>query len=263
MIRASAALLAAALALPAAAAETAAAAPAARRPPADGASEAFLGLRPTEDASFAATRIAGLPEAQRLRGVAEGVIELLLGARVLGHDDLRVALGRGYLAETFDCRGGAACLLRVAAPLRKLGVRAVTFGDLHAGSSTLRVRARRLDLVSGKVTGAATFTVPRAEAELVPPWRAGLAPVVTRAGSIVVVSNQPDAACTLDGNPCEQSANGAIEGVAEGEHVVELSKEGYRRASRVVTVRAGAPTRVAFSLEELPAPATPRATAGP
>jgi PEGA domain-containing protein len=241
------ALLAALQPLPAAA--LAASHPAA---PPTGASDAFLGLRPTEDAAFGATRIDQLPDAQRLRAVAEGVVELLLGVRVLGHDDLRGLLGRGYLADAFDCRGEATCLLRVTAPLRKLGVKVVTFGDLFSGADTLRVRVRRLDLATGKLAGEATFSVPRAEAELVPPWRAGLAPLVTRAGSLLVVSNQPDAGCTLDGNPCEQSASGAIDGVAEGEHVVELSKEGFRRASRVVTVRSGTTTRVGFSLEEVP-----------
>ncbi len=204
------AALLAALALPAAAAPAPAAPPPPRRA-APAATDAFLGLRPTEDPGFGATRIDRLPEAQRLRGVAEGVVELLLGTRVLGHDDLRAALGRGYLAEAFDCRADVACLARLAAPLRKQGVQVVTFGDVYGGADALRVRVRRLDLASGRLLGESVFAIPRAEAELVPPWRAALAPLVTRAGSVVVVSNQPDAACTLDGNPCEQSASGAIE----------------------------------------------------
>lgn len=247
-----AALLAALLALPAAA--RAAPRPS---PTPSSASDAFLGLRPTVDAAFGATRIDRLPEAQRLRAVAEGVVELLLGARIFRHDDLRDALGRGYLVDAFDCRGEAACLTRLSAPLRRLGVKAVVFGDLFSGADALRVRVRRLNLATGRLAGEAIFSVPRAEAELVPPWRAGLAPVVTRAGSLLVVSNQPDAACTLDGNPCEQSANGAIDGVSEGEHVIELTKDGFRGASRLVTVRAGTTTRVGIPLEELPAPTDP------
>ena len=220
--------------------------------PAPPAPVAFLGLRPTADRTLGATAIAQLSEAQRVRSVAENVTAALTGATVLGHAELRGMLGGAYLVDLFDCRGDPACAIRAAAPLRKAGVGIALLGDYHRDEAGFHLRVLRLDLAAGKATDQAAFTVPAAEAEALPPWRAGLAPLFQDAGGILVATNVPDAACTLDGKPCERSPEGAIPGVPEGEHVLELSKAGYRRATRVVSVRRREQVRVAVALEELP-----------
>jgi hypothetical protein len=211
---------------------------------------AFLGLRPSVDAALGQTAIAQLPDAQRLRAVAENVVEILSGATVLRHDDLRVALGRTYLADLFDCRGEAPCQLRVAAPLARQGVVAAVIGDYFADGEKLRIRVRRLDLAAARVEDV-TFALDRGVAETLAPWQAALRPLFQDTGTLRIVANLPGAACTLDGRACEPWPADVLE-VQEGEHVVELSLEGHRRATRVVSVRRGQEQRIAIALEELP-----------
>jgi len=214
---------------------------------------AVLGLRPTEDAAaLEGTAIVRLSEAQQLRLVLESVLEALSGGRVLGHEALRASLGRAYLVALFDCRGAAACQLEVAGPLRALGVTTALTGDYAAGEAAFHVRLRRLDLVRERVAEELTFDLPVAEAGSLAPWRAALAPLFADTGSIRLVVNQPEAQCQLDGKPCRLSAEGELPDVAEGEHLLAVAKDGFKRAERVVAVRRGQQTRLAVALEELP-----------
>ncbi len=212
---------------------------------------AFLGLRPAADRALDQTAIAQLGEAQRLRALAENVVEVLTGATVLRHDDLRASLSRTYLVDLFDCRGAVACQLRVAAPLARQRVTIAVVGDYYVDGSTVRIRVRRLDLAAGRLDGEAAFEPERSAAETLAPWQEALRPLFQDSGTLRLVANVADATCTLDGRPCQPSADGTME-VVEGEHVLELSKEGYRRASRVVAVKRGEELRVAVALEELP-----------
>lgn len=213
---------------------------------------AFLGLRPTLDRAFAATAIADLSAAQRLRLVAESVVELLSGSPVLGHEQLRAALGRAYLVSLFDCGGEPACVLRVAGPLRASGVTAALAGEYAAEGDHLRVRVRRLDLVRERIADEATFDLPREDAGSLQAWRAGLGPLFADTGSVRLVVSQPEAQCQLDGRPCPLDAEGVMQDLPEGEHLLAVGKEGFRRAERVVAVRRGEQTRVAVALEDLP-----------
>lgn len=213
---------------------------------------ALLGLRPAQSASLGGTAILQLPEAQRLRAVAENVLETLSGAAMVRHEELRAVIGPTYLADLFECAGDLACQLRVAAPLRRKGIAAAFAGDYFAAEDALRVRVRRLDLARGRLADEASFILPRGAAESLAPWRAALAPMVQDTGSIRLVTNLADAACALDGKPCDLSADGVIARVAEGEHVLELTRQGFRRATRVVLVKRQEELRVALALEELP-----------
>lgn len=212
---------------------------------------AFLGLRPATDASRSQTAIAQLPEAQRLRAVAESVVEILTGATVLRHDDLRAAVSRTYLVDLFDCRDDVPCQLRVAAPLARQGVVTAVVGDYYPDGSTLRIRIRRLDLAGMRLVEEASFAPERSVAEALAPWQEALRPLFQDTGRLRIVANVAGTSCTVDGRPCEPWPAEALE-VEEGEHLLELSREGYRRASRVVTVRRGEEQRVAVALEELP-----------
>jgi hypothetical protein len=212
---------------------------------------AFLGLRPTAPA-FGETTIAQLAEAQRLRGIVEEVVGLLSGAPVLRHEELRKLVAPGYLVNLFDCAGDVACQVRIAAPLRGRGVQAAVTGDLFADGDVYRIRLRRLDLARGRLVDEVVFPISRASAETLPPWRAALQPLFQDTGSLRIVTNVPDPGCYLDNRPCEVRADGLVANVAQGEHVVEITKEGYRRAVRVVTVKRGEELRVALPLEELP-----------
>jgi hypothetical protein len=213
---------------------------------------AFLGLRPAEDRLLGATAVVQLSEAQRLRQVAESVVEVLTGSPVLGHEALRGALGRAYLVSLFDCSGDTACLLRVAAPLRARGVVVALAGDYAPEGPSLRVRVRKLDLVMEKLADEVTFDLPRGDAGSLAPWRAAIAPLFADTGSLRLVVNQPDAQCSLDGRRCDLGPEGVMNDVPEGEHLLTVAMEGYQRAERVVAVRRGEQTRVALALEELP-----------
>lgn len=213
---------------------------------------AFLALRPAADRALAATAIAHLPEAQRLRLAAESVVEALSGSSVMGHEALRSALGRAYLVDVFACSGDPACLLRAAEPLRRRGVTTALAADYAADGAVLLVRVRRLDLVSERLAGEVAFDVPREEADAIAPWRAALAALFADAGSLRLVVSQGDARCLLDGRPCEPGPEGVMSGVPEGEHLLVVTKEGFQRAERVVAVRRGEETRVALALVELP-----------
>ena len=213
---------------------------------------AFLGLRPTEDRALAATAIVRLSEAQRLRQVAESVVEALSGAPVLGHEGLRSALGRAYLVSLFDCRGEVACLLQVAAPLRARGIVTALAGDYSAEGSSFHFRVRRLDLVRERLVEDAVFDLPGDAVASLGPWRAGLAPLFGETGSVSLVVSPAEAECRLDGRACSADAEGVLGDLPEGEHLLALSHEGYKRLERVVAVRRGEQTRVAVVLEELP-----------
>lgn len=213
---------------------------------------AFLGLRPTESASLSGTALAALPEAQRLRALAENVVEMVSGASVLRHEDLRGALGPAYLVDLFGCLGEVSCQLRVAAPLGRLGVGSAVAGDYHAGPDAFRIRLRRLDLAKRRLADERTFVLPRAEAGSLAAWRAALAPLFEDTGALRIVTNVAEAECALDGQPCRAAPDGLVSRVPEGEHLLELVKAGYRRAHRVVVVRRREEVRVALPLEELP-----------
>lgn len=213
---------------------------------------AMLGLRPAEDAALGPTAIAQLAEAQRLRAVLENVLEAASGTRVLGHEPLRAALGRAYLVAVVDCRGEPTCLVAVARPLRASGVTTALAGDCFLGGEAIRVRVRRLDLVRERLAEEVTFEVPRAQATALEPWRAGLAPLFGETGSLRLVVSQPDAQCLLDGRPCALGPDGVIPDLPEGEHLLVLAKDGFKRSERVVAIRRREQARVAVALEELP-----------
>jgi hypothetical protein len=212
---------------------------------------AVLGLRPATDRTLGQTAITVLPEAQRLRTVAESVIEILTGAATMGHEELRAAVGRSYLVDLFDCRDDVKCQLRVAAPLARQGVQTAVVGDYWVDGTTLRFRIRRLDLAALRVVEEVTFAAERGAAETLAPWQEALRPLFQDTGRIRIVANVAGSGCTLDARPCDRWPAETLE-VQEGEHVLELSKEGYRRATRVVTVKRGEELRVAVALEELP-----------
>jgi hypothetical protein len=213
---------------------------------------AVLGLRPTVDAAFGATAIAQLAEAQRLRLVVENVVEASSATRVLGHEPLRASLGRAYLVELFDCRGDAGCLLAAARPLRSIGITTALSGDCFMAEAVITVRLRRLDLVREQVADELVFEVPRGDAGALAPWRAGLAPLFGETGSIRLVVSQPESQCLLDGRACPLNAEGTMPEVPEGEHLLVITRDGFKRAERVVQVRRREQARVAVALEELP-----------
>jgi len=213
---------------------------------------AVLGLRPTEDAAYGATAIAQLAEAQKLRQVVENVIEASSATKVMGHEPLRASLGRAYLVGLFDCRGEAACLIALSRPLRGAGVTTAVSGDYFQAEGSILVRLRKLDLVREQVAEEVLFEVPRADAGALAPWRAGLAPLFGETGSIRLVVSQPEVQCQLDGHPCALDAEGTIGEVPEGEHLLVVIKEGFKKTERVVAVRRREQARVAVALEELP-----------
>jgi len=213
---------------------------------------AFLGLRPAEGPTFGSTAIAQLSDAQKLRLVAESVVEVLSGSPVLGHEPLRAALGRSYLVSLFDCGGDAACLLKVAAPLRARGVVLALAADYAGDGPSLRIRVRKLDLVRERIAEEVVFDLARADAGTLAPWRTALAPLFADTGSLRLVLSQPDAPCTLDGKPCDLGPEGVMSDVPEGEHLLVVQKDGFKRAERVIAVRRGEQVRLALALEELP-----------
>lgn len=213
---------------------------------------AVLGLRPTEDAAFGATALAQLSEAQLLRKQVESLIEVGSAGPVLGHEPLRAALGKAYLVTVFECRGDTLCQVAAARPLRSLGVATAVVGDYFAGADRLRVRLRTLDLLRERVADESIFEVPRDDQGAVAPWRTGLAPLFADTGSLRLVVSQPDAACLLDGRPCPLDADGVMEEVAPGEHLLVIRKEGFKHVERVVAVQRREQARVAVVLEPLP-----------
>jgi hypothetical protein len=134
-------------------------------------------------------------------------------------------------------------------------------GDYHAGPDGFRIRLRRFDLVNARLVDEATFVLPRGEAESPSPWRAVLGPLFQDTGAIRIVTNVSDAACTLDGRACRPTPDGLLPRIPAGEHLLELAKDGYRRASRAVVVKRREEVRVAVPLEELAAAGAPARTA--
>ena len=211
-----------------------------------------LGLRPADGAFGGPTAIDHLAESQRLRAAVEAVAEAMGEPVALDHEQLRSALGRTYLVLLFDCRDDEACLRSLAAPLRARGVDTVLVGEYAHRGEAYAVRLRRLDLKLGRFAATAEFDVPAASADDLAPWRTGLAPLFDQTGSLAVVVNVAGSDCRLDGRPCDLGPDGVLPAVTAGEHLLALSREGYRRLDRVVVVSAGQRLRVAVALEELP-----------
>lgn len=211
---------------------------------------ALLALRPT-DSTMAGTKLDLLPESQRLRTLAENALEAISGYSVLHHAELRQQLGTGYLVATFECSSEPACVSRVANPLRNLGIDRVLVADWTAEGENTRIRFRLIDISQGRLVDEVTLTAPRAELDSLKPWRAPFERLFDDTGSVELVSNVTDFACTMDGAPCTRDPNGVTK-LREGEHVVELTKEGYKPTVRTLTVRRGGKERVALPLERLP-----------
>jgi hypothetical protein len=211
---------------------------------------ALLALRPT-DPTMAGTRLDLLPESQRLRTLAENALEAISGYSVLRHAELRQQLGTSYLVATFECSSEPTCVSRVANPLRNLGIDRVLVGDWTAEGETTRIRFRLIDISQKRLVDEVTLTAPRAELDSLKPWRAPFERLFDDTGSVELVSNVTDFVCTMDGAPCTRDLSGLTK-LREGEHVVELSKEGYKPTVRTLTVRRGGKERVALPLERLP-----------
>src|SRR5687767_772995 len=95
----------------------------------------FIGLRPTRGVDFAQTDMTRLGEAQRMRNLIRDVLELAAGEPLADSDEVRAILGRGYLAEVFDCAGRVPCLNAVLKPLAPRGLTRVVLADYAAAET--------------------------------------------------------------------------------------------------------------------------------
>jgi len=224
---------------------------------------AVLSLRPSADATFGATVLEELPQAQRLRTVLENVVEMVSGNEVVRHDSLRRQLAKSYLVDAFDCRSDPACVAKIALPLVRGGVAAVLVGDYFRADDAYHVRVRLIEIDGARQRAEVTLLVPLARADEVEPWREGLASLFADTGGIDIVTNVTDFSCTIDGAACVFPRPGALDAQKEGEHVLELSRDGYLPASRVAVVKRGERLRLAMALQRAPVqlPAAPDPTA--
>jgi hypothetical protein len=128
------------------------------------------GLRPTRGAAFKKTDIGRLPEAQRLRAIAEGLAGEIAGRSIIDHAGLRTLLGRSYLASFFDCAGGVKCAARVFAPLHPQAGW-VMFGDYAVRRGTYSFRLRLVELGSGRLLANTEFSLRARQIEEREQWQ--------------------------------------------------------------------------------------------
>ncbi len=128
------------------------------------------GLRPTRGAAFKKTDIGRLPEAQRLRAIAEGLVGEIAGRSIIDHAGLRTLLGRSYLASFFDCAGGVKCAARVFASLHPQAGW-VVFGDYAVRRGTYSFRLRLVELGSGRLLANTEFSLRARQIEEREQWQ--------------------------------------------------------------------------------------------
>ncbi|MBI5510836.1 MAG: carboxypeptidase regulatory-like domain-containing protein [Deltaproteobacteria bacterium] len=226
---------------------------------------AFPALRPVLPGTTE-TDLPGLIEAQRLRGIAENVLGVVGGGEVLGHKRLRSRLGGTYLVEIFACAGRIPCIVKRVQPLRGAGIQHFFVGEFTHEGEQYSFKIQMLDLQTGEMVKDVSFALGADKVEDLGAWTDALAPFFAYHGTIRVLANVSDFRCTLDGKSCEMDEDGVIRAVKPGEHLLEITKEGYAAGSdgdervqtstrKVVQVEAGKETKVVIALEQIPKPA--------
>ncbi len=212
---------------------------------------AFAGLRPALAPDFGETELNRLSEAQRLRKTIHNVLEAVSGETVISHDELRNSLGRAYIVGVFDCAGRVKCLLTTLKPMAARGYSRAVVGDYTTSDEHYLFRIRLLDLNAERVVDESTFELTGRETEDLSRWRKNLEGLFADTGSIRLVSNVAGYTCKLDAKPCTTEKD-VITNVPEGEHVVELGKEGYIAKAQEVRVQRKREVRLAMALQERP-----------
>jgi hypothetical protein len=226
-------------------------------PPEHSHAVAFARLQPL-GSEGSETRLELIAEAQRLRTSAESVLEILTGVAPVGHDALRELLGPAYLVHLFECGDDPACQARVLEPLRARGVVRTVVGHYRANGDARELVLALLDLRQGRYLSETTVATSLAALQTVAGWQAALQALFSLDGRIEVVTNVPAWTCALDGQPCGSLVAGVVEGVSPGEHVIEVSAEGYQPEARTVSVEPRERVRVAVALRPMPVVVEPR-----
>jgi hypothetical protein len=211
----------------------------------------FAGLRPTSDSEMRETAIRRLAEAQGLRQVAENVVAAVSGREVVGHERLRELLGSSYLVELMACGAKIPCILKVVRPLRAKGYRQLVVGDYYVNGTEYVIRISLHELGSKAPPKTVTFGLSEATIEDPAAWQRHLELLFANRGKVEIISNVQGAGCTVDGKPCDLGPDRVIS-LPPGEHVIELSKQGYLPRSRVVVVQPGTQQTIALGLDALP-----------
>ena len=218
-----------------------------------------LGLRPTTGAN-GPTEIRRLAEAQKSRSLIESLLQLISGHDVVGHEDLRQLLGDSYMVDLFDCTDRLGCITARLVQLKRSGYTTAVYGTYWVDGDTFHFRVFTFSLATGRPLKHVEFDLAGAQLENADAWRPELDKLFTNKGRVVIASNIPDFQCTVDSEPCSFGPDGHSLSLTSGEHVIQLSKKGYKAATRVVNIAEASDQRVAVPLEQQPiaAPAASR-----
>jgi hypothetical protein len=137
---------------------------------------AVIGLRPAVGNFDGPFEIRRLPEAQKLRRVANDVVRQVAQHPVIDDAGLRAALGVEYLVDFMDCHAEVACVSKLVAKLKKKTTQGV-FGDYTVVDKKYQIRLRLLDIAQRKVVKEVEFKLDQADIEDRMQWRREVEPL--------------------------------------------------------------------------------------
>jgi hypothetical protein len=206
---------------------------------------------------------AGAPDA-----VATAVTEAVR-QRVSSTTGFRLMPGRDLVEVklVFSCPDEApACMTQAA---QSIGAAKLIFGNLQpVGTDAYLVTLKLLDAEKGVVEGWSSEQITKAQATPVAlrgPAQKWLAALTGQSmpGGIKVTGGVVGANVWLDGTPAGILGTGGLTltGVADGSHEIVVSKAGYEKFERKVSVAAGATETVAVELKAIAQPGQGEPTA--
>ena len=174
------------------------------------------------------------------------------GQGVLGPEQAEKQLGRDEAARLFACGANAHCLSALSAPL---GVDQVLGGELAQGDRCyvlnlvlVRVKDERVLATSGRELPIGSH---RLQPELVAAARRLLRGEAEPTGELRVITEEPGARVTLDGEPAGRTPLSVR--VRAGRHELRLSQVGYLDLEpRLVEVPASGAVEQRVALQPIP-----------
>lgn len=209
------------------------------------------GVRPAANTSFDGLELTNVREAQDLRKTVAGVIELLSGQSISGHDVVRDALSDAYLVSQFDCGNRIRCLAKLYKPLAKRGFARIVLGTYFVAGDRITIRLDILALQSGKIVDTITTSLARNKVKEPTSWVGPLQPLFSSVGSVQLQVNVEDFELTVDGKPRDLDDKDTIT-LSPGLHILEVSKADYQSTSLPVTIKKGELKPVALALAPIP-----------
>jgi hypothetical protein len=156
---------------------------------------------------------------------------------IVGREQFGAAMGVGGEEETLRCAEDPICLGRVGAVM---GAEEIVLGSLGERAERYIVNLTRIDVARGRLVHRVFRTTPAELSPLIQAVTEGarglMAPPL---GAVRITVNVDSAALVVDGVAVTPDPDGVLRGLEPGEHLLEVSAEGYGDAEQRFHVDRG------------------------